>query len=101
MASSIRLGSRALTTSVIRALTSQASASSEPRRTSTRHSIGFSTVSEGRLHLNPNACWLESSQLEAGSEGAPDRWIRSTTTGRVALLAMIAGTMSYLGERRR
>jgi hypothetical protein len=29
------------------------------------------------------------------SDGA-DRWIRWTTTGRVALLALIAGTVSYL-----
>src|ERR1035438_10204277 len=29
-------------------------------------------------------------------KAAPDRWIRSTTTGCVALLALIAGTMSYL-----
>jgi hypothetical protein len=27
---------------------------------------------------------------------APDRWIRWTTTGYVALLALIAGTVSYL-----
>jgi hypothetical protein len=27
---------------------------------------------------------------------APDRWIRWTTTGCVALLALIAGTVSYL-----
>src|SRR6266700_1995818 len=28
--------------------------------------------------------------------GQPDRWIRWTTTGCVALLALIAGTVSYL-----
>jgi Protein of unknown function (DUF2637) len=28
--------------------------------------------------------------------GQPDRWIRLTTTGCVALLALIAGTVSYL-----
>ena len=28
--------------------------------------------------------------------GEPDRWIRATTTGYVGLLALIAGTVSYL-----
>jgi Protein of unknown function (DUF2637) len=33
---------------------------------------------------------------EASSEWAADRWIRWTRTGCVALLALIAGTVSYL-----
>ena len=32
--------------------------------------------------------------------GQPDRWIRWTTTGCVALLALIAGTVSYLHMHR-
>jgi hypothetical protein len=55
--------------------TSQASASSAPRRTSARLPIGFSTVSEGGLHPNPNVCWQVFSQLRAGHERGADRWI--------------------------
>ena len=53
-------------------------------------------VSEGGLHPNPNACWLVSSQLGAGHERRCGPGIRSATTGCVALLALIAGTVSYL-----
>src|ERR1039457_3550377 len=48
------------------------------------------------MHPNPNACLPVSSQLGAGHKSGPDRWIRGTTTGCVALLAVIAGTVSYL-----
>ncbi len=48
------------------------------------------------MHPNPNASSLVNSQLGAGHEGGPDRWIGWTTTGCVALLALIAGTVSYL-----
>jgi hypothetical protein len=53
-------------------------------------------VSEEGLHPNPNVCWLVSLQLGAGHERAcgpvdpvDDDWV-------VALLALIAGTVSYL-----
>ena len=34
--------------------------------------------------------------MGAGHKSGPDRWIRGTTTRCVALLALIAGTVSYL-----
>ena len=48
------------------------------------------------LHPNPNVCCLVSSQLGAGMSAGADRWIGWTTTGFVALLALIAGAVSYL-----
>jgi Protein of unknown function (DUF2637) len=53
-------------------------------------------VSEGVLHPKTNGCLRVFSQLGMGHEPGPDRWIRWTTTGRVGLLALIAGTVSYL-----
>jgi hypothetical protein len=48
------------------------------------------------MHPKTNACSPVNSQLGAGHEPGGDRWIRWTTTGCVALLALIAGTVSYL-----
>jgi hypothetical protein len=54
-------------------------------------------VSEGGLAAYVHACthWRVGSRGIAVSAGA-DRWIRWTTIGCVALLALIAGTVSYL-----
>jgi len=50
-------------------------------------------VSEGGWHPNPNACSLVNSQLGAGSDRGRGPWIRWTTIGCVALLALIARTV--------
>jgi hypothetical protein len=43
--------------------------------------------------MHPGWCF---PSWELVMSAAPDRWIRWTTTGCVALLALIAGTVSYL-----
>jgi len=45
------------------------------------------------LYPKTNAFSLVNSQLGAGSAAGADRWIRWTTIGCVALLALIAGTV--------
>src|ERR1022692_4483605 len=41
------------------------------------------------------SCWRVRPR-ELGMTGSADRWIRRTTTGSVSMLALIAGTVSYL-----
>jgi hypothetical protein len=53
-------------------------------------------VSLGRMHPKTNGCLRVFSQLGPVMSLLTDRWIRWTTTGCVGLLALIAGTVSYL-----
>ena len=47
----------------------------------------------GRAPMRTDGCFRTSGRMVSGEL---DRWIRGTTIGCVGLLALIAGTVSYL-----
>jgi Protein of unknown function (DUF2637) len=53
-------------------------------------------MSAERVHRKANVSFWMSSRSEGRGDRAVDRWIRRTTIGCVGMLALIAGTVSYL-----